>query len=518
MQPRSLFYSVLKSAIPAGLLPLLMVAILLQTWPDTSWNHYLFHTFIEGVGSTAALFIAIFIIMLLQNRQIDRNCVWVAAAMIAMGLLDGFHSISNPDDSFVWLHALSTFVGGLLFSLVGLGVPQRQRTFWVIPALVFAIALTFGCLTWMNPHWAPPMLDAGGKFIPLPKLLNAFGGVGFIAAWWYFTYHNARQPRYEQILLANHSLLFGITGLIFGQSALWDSIWWFWHLLRVIAYVILLYYFFVFFHRQIQQQLQATQEAQQDRMRAEEATLLKDKFISLVSHDLKSPLCALNGFLGLMGREIYPAQLNLNSYLASSKKAIQRMSTLIDDLLKLERFKTGKLQPANTVFFLADFIDELVLQWEGMCQAKDLTIVVDIPPELQVTADHTLLAQVIHNLLNNAIKFSLKGQSIEIQWQQQHPAKLAITDHGIGIPIDIQVSLFRYDVTTSRRGTAGESGSGFGLPLSSDLMRAMGGDLGVQSKPGQGSAFFLFLPFYRSVTRPNVAAPELESASLESWG
>jgi CheY-like chemotaxis protein len=108
--------------------------------------------------------------------------------------------------------------------------------------------------------------------------------------------------------------------------------------------------------------------------------------------------------------------------------------------------------------------------------------------------DRQLYYEVIRNLMANAVKFCRKGDSITLFVPEERPGVLAVSDTGVGIKPERMQNLFKYEVKTSTPGTEGEPGTGLGLPLSCDLMKAQGGTLVVESKPGGGSTFFVQLP------------------------
>ncbi|MDT8447696.1 MAG: ATP-binding protein [bacterium] len=238
---------------------------------------------------------------------------------------------------------------------------------------------------------------------------------------------------------------------------------------------------------------EANQELSLAKDRAEEATLLKDKFISLVSHDLKNPLGNLGNLLKLIERESDPQNKTQQQLLQLGYKSITQMNDLIRELLAVERFKTGQLVPKQEPIHLRKVVEEQISRAEADLKKKQLEALVKVPKGLVVTADPALYSEVLHNLLTNAIKFSQPGQQIVFEVPEGHPNWLAVTDQGIGIPESLQEHLFCYEVTTTRPGTQGERGTGFGLPLSQDILQAMGGHLVFDPSPNQGSRFVIKL-------------------------
>ncbi len=216
--------------------------------PRWRWNQPHFHAITSGLGAYAALTLAILLVMLQKYRQIEPAYIWIAGALVTMGILDGFHAGVHIGLIFVWSHSLSTFLGGGLFALVWM--PDRITAWardkaihkWLILVAVAISLISFG-ISQTFPGTLPVMV-ADGEFTMIARLMNIAGGAGFIAAAFYFY---TRTDSKDAFLFANHSLLFGVAGLLFEFSKLWDGTWWLWHLLRVMAYGIGVYYFFLRF-------------------------------------------------------------------------------------------------------------------------------------------------------------------------------------------------------------------------------------------------------------------------------
>lgn len=237
----------------------------------------------------------------------------------------------------------------------------------------------------------------------------------------------------------------------------------------------------------------------QAKEQAEEATRLKDKFVSLVAHDLRGPLGALLGLLQmmLMRKDVPLPEVHRTSlqFIIDNGHNLQKV---IEDLLNLSRLKTGKIVPELRLVD-GHFTAEIAIQKVSLVASqKSLTIHNDVPEGARFYVDPALFGQVVQNLLSNAIKFSQPGKSIDVFTEERDGmALLGIRDRGVGIPEAIVPKLFRLEEKTSTPGTAGEQGTGFGLPLSNNLMEAMQGSLLVESREGEGSIFYAAVPFVK---------------------
>ena len=245
---------------------------------------------------------------------------------------------------------------------------------------------------------------------------------------------------------------------------------------------------------------------------AEESTLLKDKFVSLVAHDLRSPFVSITGLLKLMlaedGKELSEKHaLMLRTALNAGEQSV----ALIDELLNISRLKTGVITPqrkfmdAHTVALIA------ISSLSHIAAGKNVSIENHVREGTRIFADPRLYTEVITNLLSNAIKFSHSGSTVLISSLQDGRVGLSVKDFGIGVNKDYLDKLFRYDEKTHTRGTLGETGTGLGLPLSYDIMLAHDGTLECALVEDGGSMFLAVLP---DVT-PRILVVEQEQAITE---
>ena len=225
---------------------------------------------------------------------------------------------------------------------------------------------------------------------------------------------------------------------------------------------------------------------------AEEANRLKDKFIMLVSHDLKTPLIGTLGLMQLLQKqpETSPENKRMFDLAVQSNK---RMIRMIDQLLDINRIRSGKLQLNCHFCDGAAIVRQAVATVEDMAAQKGITLQNLVSEKALVIADPVFLEQVFCNLLTNAIKFSGKGKTVTIRPISGDNVVFAVEDSGVGIAPDIMKNIFSYHEKTSTRGTQGETGTGFGLPLSIDIMEALNGKLKVQSRPEGGTSFHVIL-------------------------
>ncbi|MDH5541906.1 MAG: PAS domain S-box protein [Nitrospinota bacterium] len=226
---------------------------------------------------------------------------------------------------------------------------------------------------------------------------------------------------------------------------------------------------------------------------AESATKLKDQYVSLVSHDLRTPLAGILGLAKLLlGKNISPDKKD--EIIKRIVDMSDRLLEMINRLLDINRLQSGtvklNLRMVDAYLLSAQAIGHL----SYMADSKKIKLINDLKEKTFLQADPDLLAQVLQNLLSNAIKFCNAGDTVTIFQPENNPYVLAVSDTGIGINPNHLEDLFRHEVTTSKPGTNGEPGTGFGLPYSFDILKAHKGRLWVESKVDAGSTFFLELP------------------------
>lgn len=249
--------------------------------------------------------------------------------------------------------------------------------------------------------------------------------------------------------------------------------------------------------RDIQERRHAQEVLRKSEEDLKELNALKDKFFSIIAHDLKSPFNAILGFSELLTNDY-------DSYSeADRKRQIQNVYDaantaykLLQNLLDWARLQIGRFETRMAKLELSSIVNELI----GMCRSiaadKNILLVSEVNYGTFIMADHHMLASVLRNLLVNAIKFSFQGGEIRVSVNpvpQQGFLELSIIDSGVGIHPDDLVKLFKLEYKVQQQGTAKESGTGLGLIISSDLIKAMGGTIGVESKLGVGSRFWVLL-------------------------
>ncbi|MDD2700153.1 MAG: EAL domain-containing protein [Sideroxydans sp.] len=198
------------------------------------------HGAIEMAGSVIAAMVAYLLLRLNAIGEGGSFNYKVAAALLAMGCLDGLHALMQAGNLFVWLHSLATAVGGVLFVLVWLPQHTFKPTLRYWPSAAILIAVALGTYSLLRPEQIPPMLEAG-KFTLTAVALNTGGGALLLAAAvrLYLAYRSSAKP--EDLLFSFQSLILSMAALTFAYSSIWDWPWWGWHVQRLAGYSLTLW-------------------------------------------------------------------------------------------------------------------------------------------------------------------------------------------------------------------------------------------------------------------------------------
>ena len=217
----------------------------------------------------------------------------------------------------------------------------------------------------------------------------------------------------------------------------------------------------------------------------------KDKFFSIISHDLKSPFNTIVGFSELLLEQVREKDYDgMEKYAEIILQSSGRAMDLLANLMEWSRSQTGRMDFNPEYFELVSLLDEVTLLFDDIAGQKSLSITKALPPNAPVYADKAMISTVIRNLISNSIKFTMPGGKIIILAEEkQHEVTVSVSDTGVGIPKDMIVKLFRIDENFSTPGTQNEKGTGLGLILCKEFIEKHGGKIWAESEEGKGSTF-----------------------------
>ncbi|WP_207423881.1 ATP-binding protein [Desertivirga brevis] len=224
-----------------------------------------------------------------------------------------------------------------------------------------------------------------------------------------------------------------------------------------------------------------------------ELSIKKDEFLSIASHELKTPLTSIKAFNQLMQRTKDCAKLS--DFVQKSAEHISRLEKLINDLLDVSKINAGKLQFTMEQFNFRQIVTDCVESVQHLAPSHKISV--ENAVDVLYTGDRLRLEQVLNNFLTNAVKYSPGGERVLVSSTlQSNNLIVSVQDFGIGIPQDQLDKLFdryyRVDNTSMRF-----EGLGLGLFISSEILKRHGGDFWIESEQGKGSTFFFRLPLER---------------------
>ena len=229
----------------------------------------------------------------------------------------------------------------------------------------------------------------------------------------------------------------------------------------------------------------------------DEARSAKNKFVSVVTHELRLPLTSIKGYTDLMrGGMVGPVTDQQKNFLNVIRNNVERMTALISDLSDISHLETGRMKLADKPTAVRMAVDEALSPWQPKFDEKGITVVVDIPSDLPVLQTDTgRLVQVLGYLLSNALKYTPSGGKVTLRGVQEgRMVRLEVVDTGIGISAEDQKKLFQPFFRSEDEAVREYPGWGLALHLSKSLIEALRGQMGFVSALKAGSTFWLALP------------------------
>ncbi|MCD4791201.1 MAG: tetratricopeptide repeat protein, partial [Bacteroidales bacterium] len=244
------------------------------------------------------------------------------------------------------------------------------------------------------------------------------------------------------------------------------------------------------------------EELETKNKKLKELNATKDKFFSIIAHDLKSPFNTLLGFSNLLLKKHKNFdEGQQEKYLKIIDDSLIKAYKLLENLLTWSQSQTGRIKFSPVKTNIKTLIDEIILLLTEATGNKNIKLLVNIENNLFVYADKNMIGTVIRNLISNAIKFTPKDGEISINARltpgenEQNFTQISVKDNGVGIEKEIQTKLFNISKNTSTKGTEDEAGTGLGLILCKEFVEKHGGKIWVKSETGKGSSFFFTIPF-----------------------
>ena len=249
----------------------------------------------------------------------------------------------------------------------------------------------------------------------------------------------------------------------------------------------------------------------------ERANRLKSEFLATMSHELRTPLHSIIGFSELLAEQesgdLNPKQKRQLDHIL---RGARHLLSLINDILDLSKIEAGRLELHPENFLAQPAIGEVLTTIEPMASPKRIAIVNRVDPDLVVWADRLRFKQILFNLLSNAVKFTPEGGTVSFSSTgREESIEIAVQDTGIGIPIEEQQAIFNefHQAATTTKGV--KEGTGLGLAITRRLVEKHGGEISVESRPGEGSRFAFRLPLASSARTAQRAEASTANGPVE---
>ena len=253
--------------------------------------------------------------------------------------------------------------------------------------------------------------------------------------------------------------------------------------------------------------IEAEQQLKQEHAAAVRANQLKSEFLATMSHEIRTPMNGVLGMCELLQRtDLDKRQRRLTETILRSGRSLL---AILNDVLDYSKIEAGKIELTNGEFAIAELLDGVAATFSAEAQIKNIRLETRIAPEVPARAigDQQRLRQVLVNLVSNALKFTTKG-SVRIACSVDNISaghlqlRFDVSDTGIGIPLAAQARIFEPFEQVSSRNSKDHGGTGLGLAIAKRLVMAMGGEISVHSRPGEGATFSFTVDLEQAPAQP----------------
>lgn len=461
-------------AIAGGLA--LLVSLLLHAVLPTWRSHQApLHSTIEAIGGLCAIMMAIVLFQRSQDRP-SRHVAALGAGFLAMGMLEEFHAVSAPGNGFVLLRSLASLLGSLGFLLVWLPESSERRTRsrarpWMVAgasALIGIVIVTF--------HGAVPVMIRNGEFSPAAVALTSIASFCFLAAAYRLFTIYRRSPTAETYLFACLAVMFGLAELTFVSSRLWDASWWFWHLLRLVAYLLVLGYMIRGYLRTVSDlrvALGQTRHAEESSRRSEhhlrQALDERERMAQNLHDGIIQSLFALGLGLERCQRLIVKDPNEVSRQLGMAIPALKAV------IRELRSYIVGQEPHIGNGHELEA---ALALEVRTVQSSHDLQITLELDPDaadLVTPGQATDLLYIAREALSNSLRHADATHATLLLQRHEGRVRFILEDDGVG-----------FDVPTAS--------SGEGLRNMAARSAKLHAELNIVSKPGKGTHVMIELP------------------------
>jgi signal transduction histidine kinase len=315
----------------------------------------------------------------------------------------------------------------------------------------------------------------------------------------YVTYTNLNPGTYTfRVRATNNDAVWNDKGTslkIIILPPFWKTLWF--RLIIVSVIILIFTSFFIFRVRQLKRQkiiLEKSVEMKTSELR--ELNVSKDKFFSIIAHDLKNPFSSIIGMSEILKEEIRSGDTALmENYAGMLNTSAVQTYRLLENLLEWANSQRGKISFTLEQINLSQLFNEEFNVLNEQASAKNIELKSSFANDLIISADKNMIRTILRNLISNAIKFTNKNGQVEVKaFVNDRNVEISVSDTGIGMTKETMAKLFRLDANLTTRGTENEKGTGLGLFLCKEFVEKHGGKISVESESGKGSTFRFNIP------------------------
>lgn len=248
--------------------------------------------------------------------------------------------------------------------------------------------------------------------------------------------------------------------------------------------------------RDITERKKTEQELRESRKRLKELNATKDRFLSIIGHDLKSPVNNIQGLSDLMLEQLKSGDYDgMQEYTRMINRSSKKVIDLLSNLLTWAQSQTGSITYQPESVNLKELVDSAIDLVRDSAIRKSINLKNQVQENTKLSADPVMMELILRNLISNGIKFTPENGDVKIS-ASENPDKttIFIQDTGVGIPQEDMKKLFRLEYNYTTKGTQKEAGTGLGLLLCKEFIGLHGGEIWVESKVGEGSTFSFTIP------------------------
>lgn len=459
----------------AGALTLLVSLMLHTVLPSWRGHQAPLHSTIEALGGLCAIMMAIVLFQRSRDRP-SRQTEALGIGFLAMGVLEEFHAVSTPGNGFILLRSLASLLGSLGFLLVWRPEPlERCPRSRVLPWIIVATSALIGFVILTCPGAVPAMIR-NGEFAPTAVAPTSVACFCFLAAAYRLFTIYRHSPTADTYLFTCLALMFGLAELMFVYSRLWDASWWFWHLLRLVAYLLVLGYMIGGYLRTVSDlrvALGQTRHAEESSRRSEQhlrqALEERERMAQNLHDGIIQSLFALGLALERCRRLIVKDPNEVDRQL---RVAIPGLKAVIREL------RTYIVGQEPHIGNGRELEAALALEVRTVESSQDLQITLQMDPhaaDLVTPGQATHLLYIAREALSNSLRHAKAAHATLLLERHEGRVRFVLEDDGVG-----------FDVLTAS--------SGEGLKNMAARSAKLQAELNIVSKPGHGTRVMIELP------------------------